>query len=125
METRSQLCRRERRDARPEHKHIGTKCIVPSCAVDGFAPSVDGARHSYKELASNVPTDSQSTTNDSLYTVIHNYGNPYEKWNMSVARPHLWLQRGIVKSDIMQFETVLNLSTLNTLTCLLTYLLIS
>jgi len=25
------------------------------------------------------------------YTVIHNYGNPYEKWNVFVARPHLWL----------------------------------
>ena len=36
------------------------------------------------------------------YTVIHNYGNPYEKWNIFVARPHLWLQLGVVKPEIMQ-----------------------
>jgi len=48
--------------------------------------------------------------------VTHNYGNPYEKWNIFVARPHLRLQLGMVKR-----ETVLNLSTLNTLA----YLLIS
>ena len=46
-----------------------------------------------------------------LYTVIHNYGNPYEKWNIVVARPHLWLQLGMVKPEIMLCETVLNLST--------------
>jgi len=57
----------------------------------------------------------------SMYTVIHNYGNPYEKWNIFVARPHLWLQLGMVKPEIMLCETVLNLSTLNTLTCLRTY----
>jgi len=51
-----------------------------------------------------------------IYTVIHNYGNPYEKWNIFVARPHLWLQLGMVKPEIMLCETVLNLSTLNTLT---------
>jgi len=56
-----------------------------------------------------------------LYTVIHNYGNPYEKWNIFVARPHLWLQLGMVKPEIMLHETVLNLSTLNTLTYLRTY----
>jgi len=56
-----------------------------------------------------------------LYTVIHNYGNPYEKWNIFVARPHLWLQLGMVKTEIMLCETVLNLSTLNTLTYLRTY----
>jgi len=56
-----------------------------------------------------------------LYTVIHNYGNPYEKWNIFVARPHLWLQLGMVKPEIMRCEMVLNLSTLNTLTYLRTY----
>ena len=56
-----------------------------------------------------------------MYAVIHNYGNPYEKWNIFVARPHLWLQLGTVKSEIMLCETVLNLSTLNTLTYLRTY----
>ena len=55
-----------------------------------------------------------------IYTVIHNYGNPYEKWNIFVARPHLWLQLGMVKPEIMLCETVLNLSTLNTLTYLRT-----
>ena len=58
-----------------------------------------------------------------IYTVIHNYGNPYEKWNIFVARPHLWLQLGMVKLEIMLCETVLNLSTLNTLTYLLQRLL--
>jgi len=29
-----------------------------------------------------------------MYTVIHNYGNPYEKWNIFVARPQLWLHLG-------------------------------
>ena len=52
--------------------------------------------------------------------VINNYGNPYKKWNIFVARPHLWLQHGMVKPEIMLCETVLNLSTLNTL---LTYVL--
>jgi len=56
-----------------------------------------------------------------IYTVSHNYGNPYEKWNIFVARPHLWLQLGIVKHEIILCETVLNLSTLITLTYLLTY----
>jgi len=51
-----------------------------------------------------------------IYTVIHNYGNPYEKWNIFVARPHLWLQLGMVKPEIMLCETLLNLSTLNALT---------
>jgi len=60
-------------------------------------------------------------TNNKLYTVIHNYGNPYEKRNIFVARPHLWLQLGMVKPEIMLCETVLNLSTLNTLTYLRTY----
>jgi len=60
-----------------------------------------------------------------LYTVSHNYGNPYEKWNISVARPHLWLQLGMVKPEIILCETVLNLSTLNTLTYLLTNILTS
>ena len=55
---------------------------------------------------------------------LHNYGNPYEKLNMFVARPHLWLQLGMVKPEIMLCETVLNLSTLNTLTYLRTYYLI-
>jgi len=48
------------------------------------------------------------------YMVIHNYGNLYEKWNIFVARPHLWLQLGTVKPEIMLCETVLNLSTLKT-----------
>jgi len=56
-----------------------------------------------------------------IYTVIHNYGNPYEKWNIFVARPHLWLQLGTVKPEIKLCETVRNLSTLNTLTYLRTY----
>ena len=43
-----------------------------------------------------------------IYTVIHNYGNPYEKWNIFVARPHLWLQLGTVKPEIMLCEMVLN-----------------
>jgi len=60
-----------------------------------------------------------------LYAVSHNYGNPYEKWYIFVARPHLGLQLGMVKPEIILCETVLNLSTLNTLTYLLTYLLIS
>jgi len=55
-----------------------------------------------------------------LYTVIHNYASPYKKWDIFVARLHLWLQFGMVKPEIM-CETVLNLSTLITLT----YLLIS
>ena len=57
------------------------------------------------------------------YTVIHNYGNHYEKWNIFVARPHLWLQLRMVKPEIMLCETVLNLFTLNTLTYLRTYLI--
>jgi len=44
--------------------------------------------------------------------VIHNYGNSYEKWNIFVAWPHLWLKLDMVKPDIMLCETVLNLSTL-------------
>ena len=48
----------------------------------------------------------------SVTTVIHNYGNPYKKWNIFIARPHLWLQLGTVKPEIMLCETVLNLSTL-------------
>jgi len=40
-----------------------------------------------------------------------------------VAKPHLCLQLGMVKPEIMLCETVLNLSTLNNLTYLLTYLL--
>ena len=40
--------------------------------------------------------------------MIHNYGNPYEKWNIFVA----WLKLGMVKPEIMLRETVLNLSTL-------------
>jgi len=55
-----------------------------------------------------------------FYTVIHNYGNPYEKWNIFVARLHSWIQLGMVKPEIMLRETVLNLSTLNTLVSLLT-----
>ena len=35
-----------------------------------------------------------------MYAVIHNYGNPYEKWNIFVARPHLWLQLGMVNGPI-------------------------
>jgi len=58
-----------------------------------------------------------------MYTVSHNYGNPYEKSNIFVARPYLWLQLGMFKPEIMLCETVLNLSTLITLTYLLTYLL--
>jgi len=50
-----------------------------------------------------------------IYTVIHNYRNPYEKWNIFVARPHFLLQLGVVKPEIMLCETVLNSSTLNTL----------
>jgi len=62
------------------------------------------------------------TTASKYYTVIHNYGNPYEKWNIFVAR-QLWLQLGMVKPEIMLCETVLNLSTLNTLTYLRTFLI--
>jgi len=48
--------------------------------------------------------------------VIYNYDNPYEKWDIFVVRPHLQLQLGMVNLEIMLCETVLNLSTLNTLT---------
>jgi len=75
-------------------------------------------------------TDGRAITYSALscmltYTVSHNCGNPDEKWNIFVARPILWLQLGMVKPEIILCETVLNLSTLNTLTYLLTYLLIS
>ena len=43
-----------------------------------------------------------------MYTVIHNYGNPYEKWNIFVASPHMWLQLGTVEPEIMLCEMVLN-----------------
>ena len=33
--------------------------------------------------------------------MIHSYGNPYEKWNIFVAWPHLWLKLGMVKPEIM------------------------
>jgi len=56
---------------------------------------------------------------NALYMVIHNYRNPYEKWNIFVAKPHLRLQ--LVKPEIMLCVTVLHLSTLNTLTYLRTY----
>ena len=48
-----------------------------------------------------------------FYTVIYNYRNPYEKWNIFVAWPHLWLKLGMVKPEIMLCETVLNISTLH------------
>jgi len=51
-----------------------------------------------------------------IYTVIHNYRNPYEKWNIFVAGPHLLLKLGMVKPEIMLCETVLNLSTLRYVT---------
>jgi len=51
-----------------------------------------------------------------IYTVIYNYGNPYKKWNIFVAWPHLWLKLGMVKPEIMLCETVLNLSTLRYVT---------
>jgi len=57
------------------------------------------------------------------YTVSHNYGNPYEKWNIFVARPHLWLQLGMVKPEIILCEMVLNLSMHVKYFYLLTYLL--
>jgi len=44
--------------------------------------------------------------------VIHNYRNPYEKWNIFVAGPYLWLNLGMVKPEITLCETVLNISTL-------------
>ena len=34
-----------------------------------------------------------------FYTVIHIYGNPYEKWIIFVARAHVWLQLGMVKLE--------------------------
>jgi len=42
--------------------------------------------------------------------VIHNYGKSYEKWNIFVA----WQSNklGMVKPEVMLYETVLNLSTL-------------
>jgi len=52
----------------------------------------------------------------SFCTVIHNYGNSYEKWNIFVAWPHLWLKLGMVKPEVMLCETVLNLSTLHYVT---------
>ena len=53
-------------------------------------------------------SDNNVTDHSINYTVIHNYGNPYEKWNIFVARPHLWLQLGMVKPEIMLCEMVLN-----------------
>jgi len=50
------------------------------------------------------------------YTVIHNYGNPYETWNIFVAWPHLWLKLGMVKPEIMLCEMMLNLSMLHYVT---------
>ena len=49
-----------------------------------------------------------------LYTVIHNYGNPYEKWNIFVARPHDICDYNLprLSPGIILCETVLNLSTL-------------
>jgi len=38
---------------------------------------------------------------NNYYTVIHNYGNTYEKWNIFVAWPHLWLKLSMVKPEIM------------------------
>jgi len=52
----------------------------------------------------------------SIYTVIHNYGNLYEKWNIFIGWPHLWLKLGMVKLEIMLCETLLNLSTLRYVT---------
>ena len=51
-----------------------------------------------------------------MYTVIHNYGNSYEKRNIFVAWPRLWIKLGAVKPEIMLRETVLNLSTLRYVT---------
>ena len=64
----------------------------------------------------NVIVAASCLKNTTYYTVSHNYGNPYEKWNIFVARPHLLLQLGTVKPEIILCETVLNLFTLNTLT---------
>jgi len=58
--------------------------------------------------------------NTNNYTLSRNCGNPYKKLSIVVARPHFWLQLGVVKPEIILCETVLNLSTLNTLTYLLT-----
>jgi len=41
-----------------------------------------------------------------IYTVIHNYGNPQEKWNIFVAWAHLWLKLGMVKPEIMLCEFI-------------------
>jgi len=49
-------------------------------------------------------------------TVILNYGNPYEKWSIFIAWPHLWLKLGMIKPEIMLCEMVLNLSTLHYVT---------
>jgi len=57
-------------------------------------------------------TEKHQLAQSCQYTVIHNYGNPYEKWNIFVAWPHLWLKLGMVKPEIMLCETVLNLSML-------------
>jgi len=51
--------------------------------------------------------------NKTVYTVIHNYGNRYVKWIIVVTWPHLWLKLGMVKPEMMLYETVLNLSTLH------------
>jgi len=37
-----------------------------------------------------------------IYTVINNYGNLYEKWNIFVAWPNLWLKLGMLKPEVMQ-----------------------
>ena len=65
-----------------------------------------------------ISSVAQTTFKDShvIYTVIHNYGNLYEKWNIFVAWPHLWLKLCMVKPEIMLCETVLNLSTLRYVT---------
>jgi len=57
-----------------------------------------------------------SAVNAHIYKLIHNYRNPYEKWNISVSWPHLWLKLGMVTPEIMLCEMVLNLSMLRYVT---------
>jgi len=60
-----------------------------------------------------------------VFTVIHNYGNP-TKSGISLMLGHIYgYNVAWLSPEIILCKTVLNLSTLNTLTYLLTYLLIS
>jgi len=109
------------------HETLAYKTDIDNVNMNHYAQYMSQRSLCFKVIARTQRHTERLTysSDPSIYTVIHNYGNPYEKWNIFVARPYLWLLLGMVKPEIMLCETVLNLSTLNTLTYLLTYLLIS